>query len=71
MSYETTVVPAYGRDYKSGAAALLDWDAGKDFIISNAFHQSDGKPCSKRDGMNVMIRFCNLRKTVIAKGEKK
>lgn len=24
-------IPAYGRDYKSKAAVLADWNAGKDF----------------------------------------
>lgn len=28
-----TLIPAYGRDYKSKAAVLADWDANKDFII--------------------------------------
>lgn len=28
------LVPAYGRDYKSAAAAKADWEAGKDFVIS-------------------------------------
>jgi len=28
-----TLVPAYGRDYKSKAAALADWNAGKDFDL--------------------------------------
>ena len=69
MSYETTVVPADGRDYKTAKAALADWKAGKDFIMSNLFHPSDGKRCSCRDGMTVMIRFDRERKTVIARPE--
>jgi hypothetical protein len=28
-----TVTPAYGRDYKSKAAALADWNAGLDVWI--------------------------------------
>jgi hypothetical protein len=27
----TTLVPAYGRDYKSKAAVMKDWTGGKDF----------------------------------------
>ena len=69
MSYETTVVPADGRDYTTPKAALADWKAGKDFIISNMFHRYDGKPMSCRDGMTVMIRFDRERKTVIARPE--
>ena len=30
-----TLTPAYGRDYKSKAAVLEDWNAGKDFIIAS------------------------------------
>jgi hypothetical protein len=27
------IVPAYGRDYRSIALALADWNANKDFIV--------------------------------------
>lgn len=43
MTY-LTVVPCYGRDYKSKAKAIADWHAGKDFRISNYFDPYDGKP---------------------------
>jgi hemolysin-activating ACP:hemolysin acyltransferase len=33
MATTITVIPAYGRDYKSKAAALADWNADKDFIV--------------------------------------
>lgn len=29
-----TLTPAYGRDYKTGKAALAAWNAGKDFRIN-------------------------------------
>jgi hypothetical protein len=44
-----TVIPAYGRDYKSAKAARADWAAGKDFIIADFFNPYDGKPVSIRD----------------------
>lgn len=47
MNY-ITVTPAYGRDYKSRAAMLVDWEAGKDFIEGRS-----GKYCSKRDFENI------------------
>ena len=53
----TTVIPAYGRDYKSAKAAKQDWIDGKDFIICDMSHPYDGKPCSIRDGLKVFIRF--------------
>ena len=33
-----TLIPAYGRDYKSAKAALADWNANKDFEIANPGH---------------------------------
>lgn len=33
MAYNSlTLVPAYGRDYKSKKALMADWEAGKDFL---------------------------------------
>ena len=45
----TTLVPAYGRDYKSAKEVKADWDAGKDFQIANAFSPDDGKYINKAD----------------------
>jgi hypothetical protein len=60
-----TLIPAYGRDYKTAKSAKADWKAGKDFIIANVFHRYDGKPMSIRDvcaGEKFMIRFDRLAK---------
>lgn len=60
-----TIIPAYGRDYKTAKAAKADWTNGKDFIISNIFHRYDGKPMSIRDkqpGEKFIIRFNRLTK---------
>ena len=62
----TTVIPAYGRDYKSAAAAKKDWQDGKDFIIADLFDPYDGKPCSIRDGLTVTIRYNKLQKITTA-----
>ena len=40
MYNSATLVPAYGRDYKSKAAVLADWEAGKDFLMT--YKLSDG-----------------------------
>ena len=63
-----TVIPAYGRDYKTAKAAKADWAANLDFIIADHFHQYDGKPVNREqiNGKPVMIRFCQLRKTTTA-----
>ena len=37
-----TISGAYGRDYKSKAAILEDWHAGKDFVI-RTFGPDDGR----------------------------
>lgn len=35
MAYNSlTLVPAYGRDYKSKKALMADWEAGKDFFAA-------------------------------------
>jgi hypothetical protein len=59
----TTLVPAYGRDYKSKKEVLAAWDEGKDFIINDNFHASDGKPINKpqaKPGEKFNIRYKKL-----------
>lgn len=66
----TTVTPAYGRDYKTAAAAKAAWKSGKDFLLRDITSRYDGKPCSCRDfaaGARVAIRFDNMRKMVVAR----
>ena len=58
-----TLVPAYGRDYKSGKAVQEDWDAGKDFVINDMSHKDDGRYINKNDakkGEKFQIRFKRL-----------
>ena len=60
-----TLTPAYGRDYKSAAAAVADLQSGKDFLLADRSSPWDGKPINKRDipaGTTVRIRFAGLRK---------
>lgn len=55
-----TLVPAYGRDYKSKKEVLKDWDDNKDFIISCMFHPDDGRYINKEQtnkGDTFKIRF--------------
>ncbi len=58
-----SLVPAYGRDYKSKAAFLKDWNEGKDFSLQS---YNGGGYCSIRDfaneavGSSVQIRFNRL-----------
>jgi hypothetical protein len=56
-----TVTPAYGRDYKSLKSAQADWDAGKDFYLTDMFHGSGYT--SARDWPNgAMVRYSKLTK---------
>ena len=58
-----TVIPLPGRDYKSAAEVKQAWAEGKDFIIADAFHKYDGKPCNKEDtkGETITVRYKKLR----------
>ena len=68
-----TLTPAYGRDYKSKAAAQSDLDAGKDFILNDYASRWNGKPVNKDQLVNhlalreVVVRYGGLRKTAILK----
>lgn len=31
-----TLIPAYGRDYKSSKEVKADWEAGKDFVMTDS-----------------------------------
>jgi YD repeat-containing protein len=66
MAHYFTLVPAYGRDYKTAAATVAAWDAGKDFIIADISHRYDGKPISTRDapGTHFQIRYNGARRLV-------
>jgi hypothetical protein len=67
-----TLTPAYGRDYKSQAAALADFEAGKDFIIADFTSPWDGKPANKQSMIEagigrVQIRYSRLTKVFSVK----
>lgn len=67
-----SLVPAYGRDYKSKKAVLIDWNDNKDFIIQDMSSPYDGKYANKQDYENdkdspatVNIRYDGLRKVMV------
>lgn len=70
-----TVVPAYGRDYKSKKAVLEDWKAGKDFQISCIASEDDGRYVSiseaenlKKDGVKALnFRFKGMTNIAVLK----
>ncbi len=63
------LIPAYGRDYKSAKEVKADFEADKDFIISDMSSRWDGKPINKsqlqQDSFGhgwAYVRFDRLRK---------
>jgi hypothetical protein len=56
-----TLVPAYGRDYKSKKAVQADWDAGKDFLIQDISSPHDGRYINKEDAAKSGIQSVNIR----------
>lgn len=72
-----TLIPAYGRDYTSARKVKEDWDAGKDFLISDFFNPYDGKPMNKEDAEcdgnidKVGIRYNKLTKQTLISVERK
>lgn len=66
MSY-LTVVPAYGRDYKSAKAVREDYAAGKDFRINDMSSPYDGAYVNSGDhpaGVTLSVRYAKLTKVV-------
>lgn len=65
----TTLIPAYGRDYKSQREVTAAWDARKDFLIAG-IDADAGRYTSKGDwsGNEVTIRYDRLRKSIVVKG---
>jgi hypothetical protein len=68
-----TVMPAYGRDYKSKRAALASWDEGQDFIVADAMNPYCGAYINREDAERatgiqaVNIRYDRLRRVCVVK----
>ena len=60
----TTLIPAYGRDYKSLKEVIADFEAGKDFKIADVSSRWNGSYTSIRDfgGVQVKLRYNKLTK---------
>lgn len=61
MSKSITLIPAYGRDYKSKKAAIADFEAGKDFIVCDMFNPYDGKPANRFDLLRDQVKYVKIR----------
>ena len=63
-----TLISAYGRDYKSQAEVHADWDANKDFIISDISCKWDRSYINKTDAIaydRVKIRYKKLQQIAL------
>lgn len=61
-----TLVPAYGRDFKTAKAARESWRGGDDWRIDCMFCPDDGRYVSERDDCpqyRFTLRFDGGRKT--------
>ena len=57
-----TVIPAYGRDFKTAKKARESWDAGQDWIVADCSNRWDGRPVNNAQIDDVLLRFCSLTK---------
>ncbi len=63
-----TLSPAYGRDYKSKAKVLIDWNGEKDFLIEDFSSEWCGKPANRQQfkpGDVINIRYQNMTKVMV------
>jgi hypothetical protein len=62
-----TLVPAYGRDYKSKKAVLADFEADMDFTIESIQGSTycDRTTLIEAGAREVNIRYSNLRKVCV------
>lgn len=72
--YDLTLVPAYGRDYKTPEEAKAAWRAGKDFIIQSVMSPYLGKYASIHEvlhfpGQEIRIRYAQRSEILILKVE--
>jgi hypothetical protein len=70
MNY-LTVVPAYGRDYKSQAEVKAAFARGDDFRICDMSSRHDGAYINKAEvvgNLTLMVRYAKLTKVVNIRG---
>lgn len=62
-----SAVPAYGRDYKSQAAVMADWKAGKDFLIQDLIESGYISIREKPADVILNVRYAKLTKVCVIK----
>lgn len=56
-----TLVPAYGRDYKTAKEVKAAWEAGKDFRVADFFDPQDGKLANLQSAKEAGWKTVNIR----------
>ena len=74
MTTYITLVPAYGRDYKSAKVVKEDFKSNKDFEIADVMHPDCGRKTNLGDAVRFLpedtvfnIRFDQMRKICVVK----
>ena len=63
-----TLLPAYGRDYKTKAQIQADLDAGKDFVLSGLHAQYINlEQLQELGGTSAVVRYAGQRKVTSVK----
>lgn len=63
-----TLLPAYGRDYKSKAEVIADFDSDRDFIIADVVSPDHGRYVNRPQipkGTTVNIRYARNTKVCV------
>lgn len=60
-----TLLPAYGRDYTTKASAVADFQAGKDFLLTNDARLTPINREQIAPGTKISIRYANARRVTI------
>ena len=65
MNSTLTLLPAYGRDYKSKKAFINDIEANKDFLICNTSSYINKDQFKDLNISEFRIRYNNLKQTQV------
>ena len=63
----STLTPAYGRDYKSKAAAIADFNGNKDFVLNTPWGTGLVSKIDFAPGVTVNIRYKKLTQVAVVR----
>lgn len=62
-----TLIPAYGRDYKSKKAIMADLDNDLDFILTSSGQYINKSQLIEANMLNINVRYSKLTKIAVIK----